>query len=88
MNLVLWIIAGGLLGWASYEIMGANRRRGVKVSIVIGAVGGFLGGHFLPPMLGATPTMLSDFSLFALVAAMASSAGCLAIADMINPFDQ
>lgn len=89
MNVVLWIIAGGLLGWASYQIMRANRRQGVKVSIVIGAVGGFLGGHFLAPVLDATPTMPSDFSLFAFMAAMAGAAGCLAIADMLsNPFGQ
>ncbi len=87
MNVALWIVAGGVLGWASYEILRVNRRQGVKVSIIAGAVGGFLGGHFLAPMLWATPITPSDFSLFAFMAAMASAAGCLAIANMFsNPF--
>ena len=87
MNLVLWVIAGGLLGWASHSILRANRARGVKVSVVIGAVGAFVGGHFLAPLLGAAATAPSDFSFFSLVAALASAATCLAIVDMLsNPF--
>ena len=87
MNLAIWVIAGGLLGWASYAILQANRVRGVKVSIVIGAVGASAGGHFLAPLLGVPATASSDFSFFPLVAALASAAACLAIADMLsNPF--
>lgn len=89
MNLALWVIAGGVLGWASYAILRANRVRSVKVSILIGAVGALLGGHFLPPLLGTTTMAAHDFSLFSLVAALAGAAACLAIADMLsNPFGQ
>ena len=89
MNLALWVIAGGMFGWASYAILRANRARSVKVSILIGAVGALLGGQFLPPLLGATTMVPHDFSLFSLVAALAGAAACLAIADMLsNPFGQ
>lgn len=87
MNLALWVIAGGVLGWASYAILRANKVRSVMVSILIGTVGALLGGHFLPPLLGATAMAPHDFSLFSLVAALAGAAACLAIADMVsNPF--
>lgn len=87
MNLALWLIAGGVLGWASCAILQANKLRGVRISVVIGSVGGFLGGHFLAPVLGAATTAPSDFSFFSLVAALATAATCLAIADMFsNPF--
>jgi uncharacterized membrane protein YeaQ/YmgE (transglycosylase-associated protein family) len=87
MNLALWIMAGGVLGWVGYVILRANKLRGVKISVMIGAVGGFLGGHFLAPMLGAAETAPNDFSLFSLVAALATAAACLAIADVFsNPF--
>jgi len=89
MNFALWVIAGGVLGWASYAIFQANKPRGVKVSIIIGAVGALIGGHFLPPLLGVTTMTSHDFSLYSLVAALASAAACLAIADVIsNPFGQ
>jgi len=89
MSFVVWAIAGGVLGWASYAIFQANKTRGIKVSITIGAAGALLGGYFLPPLLGAIPMTPHDFSLYSLVAALASAAACLAIADMVsNPFGQ
>lgn len=87
MNLALWIVAGGVLGWASHAILRANKLRGVGISIIIGIVGAFLGGHVVAPMLGAATTAPNDFSLFSFVAALAGAAVCIAIADMIsNPF--
>ena len=89
MNFAVWVIAGGVLGWASYAIFHANNTRGVKVSITIGAAGALLGGFFLPPLLGAITMTPHDFSLYSLVAALASAAASLALADMFsNPFGQ
>ena len=89
MNFAVWVIAGSLLGWASYAIFQTNKARGVRVSIAIGAVGALLGGHFLPPLLGAITMTPHDFSLYSLVAALASAAASLALADMFsNPFGQ
>ena len=89
MNFAVWVIAGGVLGWTSYAIFQANQTRSVKVSIAIGAVGALLGGYFLPPLLGAITMAPHDLSLYSLVAALASSAACLAVADRFsNPFGQ
>ena len=89
MNFAVWAIAGGVLGWASYAIFQANKTRGVRVSITIGAAGALLGGYFLPPLLGTSTMTPHDFSLYSLVAALASAAGSLAIADMFSsPFGQ
>lgn len=84
MNHGLWVIAGGVLGWASFAILRANRLRGVKISIAIGVAGALLGGHFLPPLLVAATMAPRDLALYSLVAALASAAACLAIADMIS----
>ena len=89
MNFAAWVIAGGVLGWASYAIFQVNKAKGVKVSITIGAVGALSGGYFLPPLLGAITMAPHDLSLYSLVAALASSAACLAVADRFsNPFGQ
>lgn len=84
MNLALWVIAGGTLGWASHAILRANRLRRVNVSILIGAVGALFGGHYLPPLLGATTMTPHDSGLYSLVAALASAAACLAITDTFS----
>ena len=84
MNHVLWVIAGGVLGWASFVFLRANRVRSVKVAIAVGVVGALLGGHFLPPLLAGATMTPYDFTLYSLVAALASAAACLAFADMIS----
>ena len=44
MNIALWILAGGILGWVGYAFLGYNAERAKLVPILIGAAGGFFGG--------------------------------------------
>jgi len=84
MNIAMWVLAGGILGWIGYAYLGANKERGMMISIVIGALGGFFGGNVLAPMLGAVTDTPNDFSLFSLVIAMTSAAACLAIGNLVS----
>ncbi|OGA53547.1 MAG: hypothetical protein A3G24_17560 [Betaproteobacteria bacterium RIFCSPLOWO2_12_FULL_62_13] len=84
MNIAMWILAGGIMGWIGYAALGANADRGLVVSIIIGMVGGFFGGNVLAPMFGAAAANPGDFSPFALFIAAASAAGCLTISNMIR----
>lgn len=83
MNIAMWVLAGGVLGWAGYAYLKANEERGMIFSIIIGMVGGFFGGNVLAPMLGAATDTPNVFSLFALVVAAASAAACLAIGNLL-----
>jgi uncharacterized membrane protein YeaQ/YmgE (transglycosylase-associated protein family) len=83
MNIAMWVLAGGLLGWAGYAYMGANKQRGMIFSIIIGIVGGFFGGNVLAPMLGAVTDTPNIFSPFALFVAVTSAAACLAIGNLL-----
>ncbi|MDH3286930.1 MAG: GlsB/YeaQ/YmgE family stress response membrane protein [Betaproteobacteria bacterium] len=84
MNIAMWVLAGGLLGWIGFAILKANAEQGMVLSIVIGAVGGLFGGNVLAPMLGAVTETSTDFSLFSLVIALASAAGCLLIGNLYS----
>lgn len=84
MNITLWILAGGALGWISYAYLKANENRGKAISIIIGMVGGFFGGNVVAPMLGTVTNMPHDFSPFSLVVALASAAVCLTIANLLS----
>lgn len=86
MNTVIWIIAGGLLGWGGYAIAKANEQRGVMVSIAIGAVGGFLGGMVLAPVFGAITSPANDFSMYSLVIAAATATACLTVSNMVSTY--
>ena len=84
MNIAMWVVLGGILGWIGFTILRANAERGMVVSIVIGAVGGLFGGNVLAPMLGAVTDAPNDFSLLAMVIALATAAGCLVIGNLIS----
>jgi uncharacterized membrane protein YeaQ/YmgE (transglycosylase-associated protein family) len=84
MNPMLWLLAGALVGWLGFKHIGANKSRGMMISIIIGVVGAFVGGNMLAPMLGETPSIPDGVSVFALVVAAASAAICLTISDMLS----
>jgi len=55
MNIVMWILAGGALGWAAFTLLGINEQRRTIVSIIIGAIGGVIGGQMVAPMMSSAP---------------------------------
>lgn len=84
MNIVMWILAGGALGWAAFTWLGFNEARGTIVSIIIGAFGGVLGGQVLAPLMTSAPVVSGDFNVQALFIAAISASACLTIGNMIE----
>ncbi len=52
-NLILWIILGGVAGWIASMIMGRDAQMGAIANILVGIVGAVLGG-FLFNLVGLT----------------------------------
>lgn len=75
MNIVMWMLAGGVLGWLGYSHLGYNEDRGMKTSLIIGIAGGFVGGKLIAPMVLTAAAAPADFSVPALfVAAVVAAA--------------
>jgi uncharacterized membrane protein YeaQ/YmgE (transglycosylase-associated protein family) len=66
MNLLIYLIAGAIVGYIASRIMRTNSQQGLILDIVVGIVGAFLAGWFLTPIFGVgtindaitLPTML------------------------------
>ena len=84
MNIMIWLLAGGVAGWIGYAYLQFNEGRGMIVSIIIGMLGGFFGGKVLAPMLDAVAASPADFSLPGVAVALASAAACLALGNLIS----
>jgi len=84
MNIAMWVLAGGILGWIGYQFLDWNGGRGLIVSIVIGAVGGFVGGNIIAPMFSAVAAVPANFSSSALVYAAAVAAAFLFAGNLIH----
>lgn len=84
MNIAMWMLAGSILGWLGYSFLAFNEKRGMAVSIVIGAMGGFIGGKMIAPMFTAAAAVPGDFSLPALFFAAAVAAAFLAVGNLVS----
>jgi uncharacterized membrane protein YeaQ/YmgE (transglycosylase-associated protein family) len=76
MNLLLFIVLGGIAGWLASVIMKTNNRQGILLDIVIGIVGAFLGG-LLFNLFGARG--VTGFNLWSLLVALIGAVCLLAI---------
>ena len=66
MNIIIYLIAGAIVGFIASRIMKTSSQQGLILDIVVGVVGAFLAGYFISPLLGigtindaiTLPTML------------------------------
>jgi len=66
MNLIIYLIAGAIVGYIASRIMNTNSQQGMLLDIVVGVIGAFLAGYFISPLLNVgtindaitIPTML------------------------------
>ncbi len=79
MNIILWLIAGAVIGWLASKIMGTNSQQGLLLDIVVGVVGALLAGWFLTPLFGIGTINQNDFSLPALLVSLLGAVLLLAI---------
>jgi uncharacterized membrane protein YeaQ/YmgE (transglycosylase-associated protein family) len=63
-NILVWLIIGGLAGWLASVVMKTNSQQGLFLDIVVGIVGGLIGGIVLDaPGVGGAVTGLNIASL-------------------------
>jgi len=48
MNLLIYLIVAGVIGWVASELM--HDRANLLLNIIVGVVGAFLAGYFLSPI--------------------------------------
>lgn len=52
MNIIIYLIAGAIVGYVASRIMRTNSQQGLILDIVVGIIGAFLAGYFISPLLG------------------------------------
>jgi uncharacterized membrane protein YeaQ/YmgE (transglycosylase-associated protein family) len=84
MNLIIWLVVGGLIGWVASMIMRTDGQQGIILNVVVGIVGAFLGGFLLSPLLGAGTVNSGDFSVAGLAVSLLGSVILLAIVNLFR----
>jgi uncharacterized membrane protein YeaQ/YmgE (transglycosylase-associated protein family) len=79
MNIIVWLIVGGLIGWVASLVMRTDARQGIFLNVVVGIVGAALGGWFLGPLFGVSTINQSNFSIPSLFVSLLGAVTLLAI---------
>lgn len=84
MNIILWLIAGAVIGWLASRVMGTNSQQGLFLDIVVGVIGAVLAGWFLTPLFGIGTINQNNFSLPALLVSFLGAVILLAIVKLVR----
>lgn len=84
LNLLIWLIVGGILGWIASMVMRTDGDQGILLNVVVGIVGAFLAGYLLSPLLGVSTINQNNFSLPSLVVSLLGSIIFLGIINLFR----
>ncbi len=84
MNLLIWLVVGGVIGWIASMIMRTDAQQGVLLNVVVGIIGAMLGGWLISPLVGVGTINQNNFSIGALVVSLVGAVVLLAIVNLFR----
>ena len=84
MNIIIWLVVGGLIGWVASMVMRTNGQQGILLNVVVGVVGAVLAGWFLSPLLGVSTINQNNFSVPSLFVSLLGAVILLAIVNLFR----
>jgi uncharacterized membrane protein YeaQ/YmgE (transglycosylase-associated protein family) len=84
MNLLIWLVVGGVIGWIASMIMRTDAQQGILLNVVVGVVGAMLGGWLISPLLGVGTINQSNFSIGAMVVSLVGAVILLAVVNLFR----
>lgn len=84
MNIIVWLVVGGLIGWVASIFMGTNDRQGILLNVVVGIVGAVLGGWLLGGVFGSGSINEGDFSVSGLLVSLLGAVILLFVVKLVR----
>ena len=84
MNLIIWLVVGGIIGWIASMIMRTDGQQGIILNIVVGIVGAALGGWVISPLVGVGTINQNEFSVGGLLVSLLGAIVLLAIVNLVR----
>ncbi len=84
MNIIIWLIIGGIIGWLASIVMKTDGQQGLFLNVVVGIVGAVLGGWVLSPLFGVGTINQDNFSAPGLLVSFLGAVILLAIVNLIR----
>lgn len=83
-NLIVWLVVGGVIGWLASLIMKTDGQQGVILNVVVGIAGAALGGLVISPLVGMGTINDDAFNIGALVVSLIGAVILLGIVNMFR----
>ncbi|MCK7593011.1 GlsB/YeaQ/YmgE family stress response membrane protein [Pseudomarimonas salicorniae] len=84
MNLVIWLIIGGLIGWLASMVMRTRDQQGTILNVAVGIIGALIGGWFLSPLVVFGPINQDNISIPAMFVSFVGAAILLAVMNLVR----
>lgn len=84
LNFIVWLVVGGLIGWAASKIMDTDAQQGAVLNVVVGIVGALIGGWLVSPWLGMATINQDALNVPAIVVSLFGSVVLLALVRLVR----
>lgn len=84
MNIIVWLIVGGVIGWIASIVMKTDGQLGIILNVVVGLIGAVLAGWVISPLVGVGTINQDVFSLGALLVSFFGALILLAIVNLVR----
>jgi len=84
MNIIVWLVVGGLIGWVASMVMRTDGQQGIFLNVVVGIIGAAIGGWFLSPLFGVSTINQSNFSIQGLLVSLLGAVILLAVVNLVR----
>jgi len=84
MNIIIWLLVGGLIGWLASMVMKTNDQQGLILNVVVGVIGAALAGWFISPLVGVGTINQDNFSLPALLVSFVGAVVLLGLVNLVR----
>ena len=83
-NIIVWLIVGGLIGWLASVVMKTDGQQGIVLNVIVGIVGALIGGWLLAPLLGTGTINQNNLSLPSLLVSFLGAVILLGIVNVVR----
>jgi len=84
MNIIIWLVVGGVIGWLASMVMKTNDSQGMILNFVVSIVGAAVAGWFISPLVGVGTINQDNFSLPALIVSFIGAVILLAVVNLVR----
>jgi uncharacterized membrane protein YeaQ/YmgE (transglycosylase-associated protein family) len=81
MNIIIWLVIGGVVGWLASLIMRTDAQQGILLNIVVGIVGAFIGGLIFS---GGTINTSNPLNLTSFLVSLVGAVILLAVVNLVR----